>query len=67
MAATKGSAKAIKAVARKIAVIFYNLVLRKQAYDASKIQPDIEQQTARKIARLQKEAAKLGMTIQKAA
>lgn len=67
LAATKGSAKAIKAVARKIAVIFYNLVLKKEAYDASKIQPDIEKQTAKKIARLQKEAAKLGMTIQKAA
>lgn len=29
LAATKGSAKAIKAVARKIAVIFYNMVLKK--------------------------------------
>ncbi len=67
LAATKGSAKAIKAIARKIAVIFYNLVLNKIAYDPTKIQPDIEKQTARKIARLQKEAAKLGLTIQKAA
>ena len=67
LAATKGKAKAIKAVARKIAVIFYNLVLKKEAYDATKIQPDIEKQTARKIARLQKEAAKMGFTIQKAA
>jgi len=67
LAATKGSAKAIKAIARKIAVIFYNLVLKKEAYDVAKVQPDIEKQTAKKIARLQKEAAKLGLTIQKAA
>jgi len=67
LAATKGSKKAIKAIARKIAVIFYHMVLNQQAYDASRIQPDIEQQTAKKIARLQKEAAKLGMAIQKAA
>jgi transposase len=67
LAATKGSAKAIKAVARKIAVIFYNLVLNKIVYDPSKIQPDIEKQKANKIARLQKEAYKLGFTIQKAA
>jgi transposase len=67
LAATKGKAKAIKAVARKLAVIFYTLVLKKEAYNPAKIQPDIEKQTARKIARLQKEAAKLGLTIQKAA
>lgn len=67
LAATKGSAKAIKAVARKIAVVFYNMVLKKEAYDETKIQPNIEKQTAKKIARLQKEAAKYGLTIQKAA
>ncbi len=67
LAAIKGSAKAIKAVARKIAVIFYNLVLKKEAYDVTRIQPDLEKQTAKKIARLQKEAAKMGFTIQKAA
>jgi transposase len=67
LAATKGSAKAIKAVARKIAVIFYNIMLKKEAYNPARVQPDIEKQTARKIARLQKEAAKLGLTIQKAA
>lgn len=67
LAATKGSKKAIKAVARKLAVIFYHMVLNKQAFDATRLQPDIAQQKARKIARLQKEAAKLGLTIQKAA
>jgi transposase len=67
LAATKGSAKAIKAVARKIAVIFYNMVLKKQAYDASKVQQDPAITTARTLARLQKNAAKLGYIIQKAA
>jgi transposase len=67
LAATKGSKKAIKAVARKLAVIFYHMVLNQQPYDATKVQPNIEQQKARQIARLQKEAAKLGLTIHKAA
>lgn len=67
LAATKGKAKAIKAVARKIAVIFYNMVLKQEAYDSSKVQQDPEIQKARKIARLQKEAQKLGLTLQNAA
>jgi len=67
LAATKGKAKAIKAVARKIAVIFYNMVLKQEAYDSSKVQQDVELQKARKIARLQKEAQKLGLTLQNAA
>ena len=67
LAATKGKAKAIKAVARKIAVIFYNMVLNQEAYDSSKVQQDAELQKARKIARLQKEAQKLCLTIQIAA
>ena len=67
LAATKGSKKAIKAIARRLAVIFYHMVLNKQAFDATRVQPNIQQQKARKIARLQKEAAKLGLTIQKAA
>jgi transposase len=67
LASTKGKAKAIKAIARKIAIIFYNLVLKKEAYDPTKIQPDIEKQTARQIARLQKQAAKYGLTVQKVA
>ena len=67
LAATKGKAKAIKAVARKIAVIFYNMVLKQEAYDIKKVQQDVEQQKARKIARLQKDAAKLGLIIHKVA
>jgi transposase len=67
LAASKGKAKAIKAVARKLTVIFYNMILKQEAYDVKKIQQDVEKQTARKMAYLQKEAAKLGLIIQKAA
>jgi transposase len=67
LAATKGKAKAIKAIARKIAVIFYNMVLKQEAYDLKKVQQDLEIQKARKISRLQKEAQKLGLTLQKVA
>jgi len=67
LAATKGKAKAIKAVARRIAVIFYNMVLKKEAFDIKKVQQDTAVQEAKKIARLQKELAKYGYTVQKAA
>jgi transposase len=67
LATTKGKAKAIKAIARKLAVIFYNLVLKKQAYDPTRVQPDIEKQKAREVARLQKKLAELGYTTQKVA
>jgi len=64
LAAQKGSKKAIKAVARKLAVIFYTIVNKKQEYDKSKSQVDIEKLQLRKIARLEKEAAKYGLTLQ---
>jgi transposase len=67
LAGTKGSKKAIKAIARKIAVIFYNMVLKKQAYDPKKTEPNMDQQNATRLVRLQKEAAKLGMSLQKIA
>jgi hypothetical protein len=67
LAATKGKAKAIKAVARRIAVIFYNMVLKKEAFDVKKVQQDTAVQEAKKIARLQKELAKYGYTVKKAA
>jgi len=64
LAGTRGKKKAIKAIARKLAVIFYHMVLKQQAYDPKKIALDPEKQLARKIARLHKEAAKLGLIIQ---
>jgi len=63
----KGSKKAIKAIARKLAVIFYNMIKNKQEYDRSKLCIDTEKQTQIKIARLKKEASKFGYILQNAA
>lgn len=57
---TKGSKKAIKAVARRLAVIFYHMMSRKTKYDPKVIALDEEQLKAKKVQRLQKEAEKLG-------
>ena len=61
---TKGSKKAIKAVARRLAVIFYNMVKKQTAYDPKIVALDEEKLKKRKIARLQKEAEKLGCKIE---
>jgi transposase len=63
----KGSKKAIKAVARKLAVIFYIMLKNKKEYEISKLQVDTDKQTQIKIARLKKEAAKFGLILQNAA
>lgn len=63
LSAQKGSKKAIKAVARKIAVIFYHVVNGKQPYDRERLEMNRSLQEARKIARLKKEAAKYGLTV----
>ncbi|WP_316829157.1 IS110 family transposase [Pedobacter miscanthi] len=67
LAATKGSAKAIKAIARKLATVFYNMVLKKEAFDPKKIQQNVEIREAKRIARLLKDAANMGYAIQKVA
>jgi hypothetical protein len=67
LAAQKGSKKAIKAVARRLAVIFYNMVKNKTEFDPSRLKIDTEKQQARRVARLQKEAAKYGLILQRAA
>lgn len=64
LAAQKGSKKAIKAVARKLAVIFYNMMKYKTQYDKSKLELNADRQKARRIAYLQKEAKKYGYVIQ---
>lgn len=64
LAAQKGSNKAIKAVARRLAVIFYNMVKNKTEYDQSKLQINAEKQAAKRIAYLQREAMKLGYVMQ---
>ncbi len=67
LAATRGAIKAIKAIARKLATIFYNMVLKKEAFNPRKITQDVEVQEKRKMKRLINEAAKMGYTIQKVA
>jgi transposase len=67
LAAQKGSAKAIKAIARKLAVIFYHMIKNKSAFDASKLQLDPDKEKRKRIIRLEREAAKYGYIIQKAA
>jgi hypothetical protein len=61
---TKDSKKAIKAVARRLAVIFYNMVKKQTSYDRKIIVIDEEKNKARKIARLQKEAHQLGYRVE---
>lgn len=64
LAVRKGSKKAIKAVARKLAVIFYKMVKEKCSYDKTKLERNLEQQRARKIAMLMREASKYGYDLQ---
>jgi len=60
LASKKGSPKAIKAVARRLAIIFYNMLKKQTAYDAKIVAMDADRIRAQKIARLSKEAKKLG-------
>lgn len=60
LCASKGSQKAIKAVARRLAMIFYTMVKNQTAYDPAKVAMDDEQIRQRKISRLRAEAKKLG-------
>lgn len=60
----KGTKKTIKAIARRLAVIFYKMVKDKCAYDIARLERNLEQQKARKIARLMKEASKYGYDLQ---
>lgn len=64
LSATKGSRKAIKAVARRLAVIYYNMVKKQTKYDPKIVVINEEKLRAKKIARLQKEAEKLGCKLE---
>jgi len=64
LAVRKGSKKAIKAVARKLAVIFYKMVKEKCPYDKNRLERNIDQQRARKLAMLTREASKYGYALQ---
>jgi len=64
LAHTKGSKKAIKAVARRLAIIFYHMVKRQSSYDPKLVALDEQKIKDNKIARLQKEAQKLGCRLE---
>ena len=64
MAAQKGSAKAIKAVARRLAIIFYNMVKHQKPFDSTKVCADETKIKHRQIARLKKQAAAHGLVLQ---
>jgi hypothetical protein len=63
----KGNKKAVKAIARKLAVIFYSMIKNKKEYEKGRLEIDTEKQMKIKIARLSKEAAKYGLILQNAA
>jgi len=67
LSAQKGSKKANKAIARKLAVVFYHMVKNKTEYDKNKLQINTERQRAKRISFLQKEALKYGYVLQDAA
>src|SRR5439155_11345051 len=56
LAAQKGSAKAVKALARKLAVIIYHMIKNQTEFDPTKIVNDTDKQKARRIEWLEKEA-----------
>ena len=66
LSAQKGSKKANKAIARKLAVIFYHMVKNKTGYDKNKLQVNTERQRAKRISFLHKEALKYGYILQNA-
>ena len=62
-AATKGIKKAIKAVAARIAKIIYKMMINKKEYNPMIVVENPEVTKAKKIKRLQKEAAKFGLIL----
>ena len=62
LSARKGSKKAIKATAGRLAKIIYKMMVNKTVYNPLIVVENPEAKKARKIASLQKEAAKLGYT-----
>ena len=59
LAVQKGSKKAIKAVARKLAVIFYHMLKSQTEFAPTRFAIDEKKQKARKITRLQKKRLNL--------
>lgn len=64
VAAQKGSKKALKALARKLAVIFYNVVKNKSAYDKARLQVNEHIRRNHQINKLKKLATTYGFVLQ---
>ncbi|MBC7903620.1 MAG: IS110 family transposase [Gemmatimonadaceae bacterium] len=64
LAAKKGAKIAIKAVARKLAVIYYHMVKNKSTFDKQRLQMDPRQDERRKIAKIRKMAERYGFGLQ---
>lgn len=64
LSAQKGAKKAIKAIARKIAVIFYHMVRNKTPYDKERLIANEGKHYKRKIDRLKRIAASYGLVLQ---
>lgn len=61
----RGKAVAVKAVARKLAVIFYTMVKNQSEYKPQAAEEYEKKKQAAKIKRLEREAKKLGLTLRK--
>jgi transposase len=64
LASRKSSAKAIKAVARRIAIILYNMIKKQTTYNPKLVVINEEKTRARRIEHLKKEAEKLGCILE---
>lgn len=65
LAARKGICKAKKALARKLALIFYNMIKKREEYNERKHRISIENLERNRLRRLQREAFNLGMRLEK--
>ena len=54
---------AIKAVARKLAIIFYHMVKEQTPYRPQKMEAQIAKQEAKQMSQLEKEAKKRGLKL----
>lgn len=60
VSSVKGTATAVKTVARKLAVIFYSMVSKQTCYDPQRHIKDLEAQQVKKLKWVEKQAQKLG-------
>ena len=64
LASKKGSKKAVKALARKLAIVFYNVIKHKSIYDKSRLIPKDEAKKNRELKKLKEMATSLGFDLQ---